>query len=61
MAMTPGAIQWLDEVEAAPWAALAAALRHGMPVPNGFVVEPNTPEQDIRNSYEELKRIERTN
>ena len=31
-----------------------------MPVPNGFVVEPETPEREIRDAYEELKRAERT-
>jgi phosphoenolpyruvate synthase/pyruvate phosphate dikinase len=53
-------IQWLQGIDTGPWAALGAAYREGLPVPTGFVVEPKTPEQEIRAAYEELKRGERT-
>jgi hypothetical protein len=58
--MGPKNIHWLRDVESGPWAALAATMRCGLPVPQGFLVEPNTPERAIRDAYEELKRIERT-
>jgi hypothetical protein len=56
----PDSLMWLSEVERTPWAPLAEALRRGLPVPNGFVVVASTPEQEIRDGYEELKVREKT-
>jgi hypothetical protein len=53
-------IKWLREAEDGPWTALSDRMRKGLPVPNGFVVEPGTPEQEIRGTYEVLKQTERT-
>jgi hypothetical protein len=50
----------LRDTTIGPWAALGEALRRGLPVPTGFVVEPADPEQATRAAYEELKRLERT-
>lgn len=58
--MGPQNIHWLQNIDSGPWAGLAEAARCGLPVPTGFVVEPNTPERAIRDAYEELKRSERT-
>ena len=35
-------------------------MRKGLSVPNGFIVMPTTPEQDIRAAYEDLKVREKT-
>jgi hypothetical protein len=35
-------------------------MRNGLSVPNGFIVMPTTPEQDIRAAYEDLKVREKT-
>ncbi|MBI2151079.1 MAG: hypothetical protein HYU27_10820, partial [Acidobacteria bacterium] len=43
-----------------PWAAIAQAMRDGLPAPNGFIVFPRTAEKDIRGAYEELKIREKT-
>jgi hypothetical protein len=47
--------KWLPNVADAPWSALAEAMQHGLPVPTGFVVAPQTPEAGVRAAYEELK------
>jgi hypothetical protein len=46
---------WLGKVQEGPWAALGQAIRAGAPVPDGFIVEPNTPESEVRTAYDELK------
>jgi hypothetical protein len=53
-------IKWLRETDDGPWAALSNCLRQDLPVPNGFVVEPEAPEREIRDAYELLKQTERT-
>jgi len=52
--------KWLAEADKTPWENLACALRTAFPVPNGFVVCPRTPEENIRNAYEELMVREKT-
>jgi hypothetical protein len=46
---------WLATAYDTPWRNLAEALARGLPVPEGFVVWPTTPESGIRATYEELK------
>ena len=53
-------LRWLPDAPDTPWEPLGNAMRNGMSVPNGFVVMPTTPEQDIRAAYEELKVREKT-
>ena len=38
-----------------PWGALAQAAEQGLPVPEGFLVYPETPEKEVRAKYEDLK------
>lgn len=56
--LTP--LTWLAQLDTTPWHNLAEAARSGLPVPDGFVVFPRTPEQDIRNAYDELKFRQKT-
>lgn len=51
---------WLPAADGTDWEALAAAMRNGLPVPNGFIVTPSVPEPAIRDAYEELKLREKT-
>jgi hypothetical protein len=53
-------VRWLRETEDGPWLALSNCLRKDLPVPNGFVVEPEAPEREVRDAYEILKQTERT-
>jgi hypothetical protein len=53
-------MQWLNSVDSGPWAALAQAMRDGLPVPAGFVVTPESPEKQIRAAYDEMKMREHT-
>lgn len=46
---------WLATAMDTPWGSLAEAIRLGLPVPDGFVVGPQTAEGQIRDAYEELK------
>ena len=46
---------WLTTATDTPWGPLAEATQAGLPVPDGFVVCPQTSEQQIRDAYEELK------
>jgi hypothetical protein len=48
-------IQWLRDVKVGPWAKLAAALDAGLPVPDGFVTTPHTPESCVRSAYDAMK------
>ena len=50
----------IAEAEMTPWQALTDALRASLPVPNGFIVFPNTAETEIRSAYEDLKIREKT-
>jgi hypothetical protein len=54
------ALRWLPAVDETPWEALAAAMRTGHPVPDGFVVTRAAPEEKIRAAYEDLKLREKT-
>jgi hypothetical protein len=53
-------LRWLPDAADTPWEPLGNALRNGLSVPNGFIVMPTTPEQDIRAAYEDLKVREKT-
>ena len=53
-------LKWIAEADGTPWAALTKALHAGLPAPNGFVVFPSTPEEDIRLAYDDLKIREKT-
>ena len=53
-------IHWLRDLQDGPWSGIADAMRKGIPVPDGFVVRPETPEREIRDAYEELKTKEHT-
>ena len=57
---TNPSLQLLLHADETPWAALAAAARAGLPVPNGFVVFPQTSEGEIRGAYEDMKIREKT-
>jgi phosphoenolpyruvate synthase/pyruvate phosphate dikinase len=46
---------WLATAVDSPWATLTEAIQAGLPVPDGFVVCPNTPEENVRELYEQLK------
>jgi phosphoenolpyruvate synthase/pyruvate phosphate dikinase len=46
---------WLAMATDTPWRTLAEAIGMGLPVPEGFLVWPRTPEAEIRTTYEELK------
>ena len=52
--------KWLPHIDSTPWAALGDAMRAGLPVPAGFIVNPATAEEEIRAAYEALKIRERT-
>lgn len=51
---------WLATATDTPWRSLAEAIGAGLPVPEGFVVCPQTSEQEIRDAYEELKMRTKT-
>src|SRR5262245_22772160 len=53
-------LRWLPDAADTPWEPLGNAMRNGLSVPNGFIVMPTTPEQDIRAAYEDLKVREKT-
>ena len=53
-------INWLQDVQKGHWAPLAAALRKGLPVPAGYVVDRTVYEKPIRRAYEEMKMREFT-
>jgi hypothetical protein len=53
-------IHWLRETCDGRWARLGEALRAGLPVPEGFVVQPGAGEEAVRSAYEELKVREHT-
>lgn len=46
---------WLATATDTPWKSLAEGIAMGLPIPEGFVVSPQTPEDEIRHAYEELK------
>jgi hypothetical protein len=51
---------WLATATNTFWHSLAEAIRFGLPVPEGFVVRPDTTEEQIRSAYDELKIRTRT-
>jgi hypothetical protein len=53
-------LSWLPDAAETLWEPLGTAMQSGLPVPNGFIVMPATPERDIRAAYEELKVREKT-
>jgi hypothetical protein len=53
-------LRWLPDAAETPWEPLGKAMHNGVPVPNGYIVMPTNPEQDIRAAYEELKVREKT-
>src|SRR4030095_12114545 len=46
---------WLSTATDTPWKSLAEGLAMGLPIPEGFVVSHQTPEDEIRSAYQELK------
>ena len=53
-------LNWLPDAAATRWEPLGTAMRSGLPVPNGFIVYPIVPEEEIRAAYEELKIRDKT-
>jgi len=47
---------WLATATDTPWKSLAEGIAMGLPIPEGFVISGQTPEDEIRSAYEELKR-----
>jgi hypothetical protein len=46
---------WLATATDAPWKSLADGMQKGLPIPEGFLVCRQMPEDEIRAAYEELK------
>src|SRR5262245_3970896 len=53
-------VKWLPDAQETPWRTLRHAMCNGLPVPRGFTVFQPTPEEEIRDAYDELKIQERT-
>jgi hypothetical protein len=47
---------WLATATNAPWKTLADGIQMGLPIPEGFLLCRQVPENEIRATYEELKR-----
>jgi hypothetical protein len=52
--------KWLPDAGGTPWEKLGEAMRSGMPVPDGYIAGPCTPEHDVRAAYDRLITLRRT-
>jgi hypothetical protein len=53
-------VKWLPDAVGTVWEPLSVMMRNGLRVPAGYIVSGSTPEEHIRNAYEDMKIREKT-
>src|SRR5262249_18955168 len=53
-------LKWLPDAAKTPWESLGSAMKAGLPVPAGYIVWQSSPEESVREAYEDLKMRQKT-